>query len=103
MSSFDQLIQTLKNDGKTEKEIGEVLAEIMRATSSKLYTELMLELTDEERKQIDGEDDDKKAKEMILSLYQKHTGKTPEQTVNEFKETFAKGFLEQYEKDRASS
>jgi len=102
MSNFDQLIQTLKNDGKGEEEIGEVLAEVMRATSSKLYTELMLELTDEERKEIDQEDDDKKAREMMFSLYQKHTGKTPEETVNEFKEVFAKGFLEQYEKGKAS-
>lgn len=100
MSNFDQLIQTLKDDGKSEKEIGEVLAEVIRAASSKLYTELMMELTEEERKQVDQEDDDKKAREMMLTFYQRHTGKTPEQTVDELKETFAKGFLEQYKRDK---
>lgn len=43
---------------------------------------------------------DEEADVMIKQLYKQKTGQDPEQKVQEFMMRFAKGFIEQYEKDK---
>lgn len=103
MTKFEELIQTLKKDGKTEEEIAMIVAEVMRAASLKLYTQSMLMLSDDEKKQVEAVEDEEKAEKLLDEFYKKHIGQTPAQAIDELREKFAKGFLEQYEKDQPSN
>jgi len=101
MSYFQQLLQTLKENGVQENEVGIILADLMKSASLKLYTQILDKLNDEDKQSLDAAaDDQEKSLALLNELYQKYMNKTPDEAMEELQEEFAQKFLVGYQADK---
>lgn len=99
MSKMSELMQKLQQDGVSEDQIAVILAEIAKAASLKLYTQLVNAIDDNDRELLEetadkGEDEQEN---LLEALYQKYYDTTPDQAVTDLQEQFAETFLENYD------
>ncbi len=99
-SPNDQVIQILKSQGYTDDQIAKTIGEVATAGATQFYAEAMATFSDEDITAVEKCNTDAEADVMIKQLYRQKTGQDPEQKIQEFMMRFAKGFIEQYEKDK---
>lgn len=96
--SLAQVVDVLQQKGYSEDQIAEILADLTRASYEKLYSQALLALTDEDLTSIE-KAEDKDVNDEIRYFYKLRTGMDPEEEANKFLADFAKGFLEEMEKN----
>lgn len=98
MPSFDELMQILADNQVSEEEIAIITAELVKAATLKLYTEIMTELTDEEQAALEKAENEQAEGELLDSFYELHMGKKPEEAIREYQDELAKNFLVDFKK-----
>lgn len=96
---MEKVIEVMKKLNYTDEQISAVLAEVAKALHSKLYSEMMLLLTEEDLKSIENASE-KDIKDEIRYFYKLRVGKDPDEEAKKFYEDFAKGFIAEYEKTK---
>lgn len=89
---YQEFINKLQKD-KSEEEVGEFIANLLKFGSSELYIAMLTLLTPEDMDAINVIDDDVKADEEITKRFKAKTGKTPEEFLGELRDRVAKGYL----------
>ncbi len=102
-NNLEKVLTILKEQGATEKEIAQFLAELTKVGFGNLYSQAALLFTNEDLKEIEETQGDEASNNKIKEIYLKHTGKNPQQEMDKFIDTFCEGFLREYEKDKAIS
>jgi len=105
MSKMDELLQKLQQDGVSEDQIGIILAEITKAASAKLYTQLVNAIDEQDRQLLDkiAENGEDEADKLLDVLYKKYYETSADQAVNDLQEQFAVTFLENYNKEAVTN
>lgn len=96
-----EVIEILKKENATQDQIEEILSGIIESAYSKLYSEAMLALTEEDLVSIE-HSDETQVDEEIIYFYKLRTGKDPDEEVKQFIDNFAEGFLNEYSKNNPS-
>lgn len=99
---MEKVIEILKQQNYTDEQISAVLAEVTKALYSKLYSEMLLVLTEEDLKSIENTSE-KDINDEIRYFYKLRVGKDPDEEAKKFYEDFAKGFIAEYEKTKANN
>lgn len=90
---LQQVTDILKKQGQTDDQITEFVNELTKAAFTRLYGNLMANLSDEDVAAIELCKDQEEANAKIKELYQKQTGKNPEDEIKEQIDGFAKDFI----------
>lgn len=90
-----EVLEILKKENATQAQIEEIIAGIIKTAYSKLYSEAMLALTEEDLESIEKTDDENVDQEIIY-FYKLRTGKDPDEEVKQFITDFAEAFLKEY-------
>lgn len=99
MSKIDDLFSLLKEDGVPETEMTAMLAELTKMSATKLYTQLVSALSDEDAQLLDEVADDESESEQLLNtLYQKYYNQSADEAITQLQEKFATEFLNNYQK-----
>jgi len=102
MSTFDKLMTKLQADGVSPEEMGVIVAEVMQAAMLKLFTQMRVNLTEAEKRQIDETKDQEEMGRLFDQFYQAHFNQTVAEAIEELREQFAQGFLEKYQQEQGS-
>jgi len=100
MSNIQKLLTTLQQDGVDEDEISFIFAEMTKGASVKLYTQAMIMFDEDKKIQVADAETEEEEGELMDLFYKYYTGKTPEESIKEYQEEFAKNFIEKYEQDK---
>lgn len=73
---FQTWLKNLRKSGKTDEEIGKLLAQVAKYSSLEIYEAIMTTLTKEDMQEVEKIKNDKKAKEKIEELFKKRAGMT---------------------------
>lgn len=90
---FADWLAKLKSEGKTDQEIGQLLAGVAKLSALDIYAALMTSLTEEDMKAVEAIADDEEAKKKMEELFKLRTGMTVDEMVQKAQENFAKGYL----------
>jgi hypothetical protein len=90
------IIEILQNEGKSEDEVADVIAEIINTSSSLLYAKMMEVLTDEDMQIIESCPTDEDADKLIARLYSEITGTTLEEVMNVFLTEYVAAFIKEH-------
>ncbi len=90
----DDILQTwikkLQEQGKTQEEIGKILAGVSSLSSLEVYTAIMDSLTDEDAQEVEKIEDEALAQKRIEELFKQRTGMTVTELVTKIQDAFAK-------------
>lgn len=92
-SIFADWLAKLKQEGKTDEEIGQLLAGVAKLSALDVYAALMTSLTEDDMKAVEAIPDDEQAKAKMEELFKLRTGLTVDELVAKTQEGFAKGYL----------
>lgn len=98
--SLQQVLAILKEQGQTEDQVAEFLSQLTKTGFANMYEDVMQTFTDTDMQAIEACDTQEKADALIRDLYRTRIGKDPDEQMQLFLDTFAKGFLDSYEKER---
>lgn len=101
-ASFKQVMDLLREQNVPEEEIAQILENLTQTASTKFYAEAMAEFSDEDLKEIEDASTNEEANTLIAQKFQEKTGRDPEMAMQQFLNTFAQGFIVQYQKDKAN-
>ena len=90
---FSDWLSNLKAEGKTDEEIGQMLAGVAKLSALDVYAALMTSLTEEDMKTVEQITDDEEAKKKMEELFAKRAGMSIDQLVQRSQEAFATGYL----------
>lgn len=91
---FKKWVDHRKKAGKSEKEIGEEFAGVIRLSALEAFTEALTALTKEDRKVIEDIEDDDEAEKKLAELYEQRTGKTFDSVIDRVQREFLEKSLE---------
>lgn len=90
---FADWLKRLKDEGKTDEEIGQLLAGVAKLSALDVYAALMTSLTEEDMKEVEAIADDEAAKKKMEELFKLRSGMTVDEMVQKVQEGFAEGYL----------
>lgn len=90
---FSDWLKSLKQEGKTDEQIGQLLAGVAKLSALDVYAALMTSLTEEDMKEVEQIGDDEQAKKRMEELFKLRSGMTVEELVKKSQEEFAAGYL----------
>lgn len=89
---FKKWLDKLKTEGRTDEEIGKMLAGVAKLSAAAVYMALMTALTEEDMKSVEAIESDGEAKKKMEKLFKLRTG----MSVRELAEKAQSGFAEEY-------
>ncbi|HLD34721.1 MAG TPA: hypothetical protein VJB62_02560 [Patescibacteria group bacterium] len=92
-STFADWLKRLKTEGKTDEEIGQMLAGVAKLSALDVYAALMTSLTEEDMKEVEAIGDDEQAKKRMEELFKQRSGMTVDELVTKVQEGFAEGYI----------
>jgi len=92
---FQPVLTFLKQQGATEDEIANTIADITQGATMLLYKEALETFSDEDMQQIENAPDDELANKLIAERYAQKVGVPPEELLTVFLKDFVKNFLEE--------
>ena len=92
-SVFTDWLAKLKAEGKSDEEIGQLLAGVAKLSALDVYAALMTSLTEDDMKEVEAIADDEAAKKRMEELFAKRTGLSLDQLIQQSQEAFAGGYL----------
>lgn len=92
-SIFSDWLAKLKAEGKTDQEIGQLLAGLSKLSALNVYSAIMSSLTEDDMKEVEAIADEGQAKQKMEELFKLRTGMTVDELVKKSQEEFAKGYL----------
>lgn len=92
-SIFSDWLAKLKAEGKTDQEIGQLLAGLSKLSALNVYSAIMSSLTEDDMKVVEAIADEEQAKQKMEELFKLRTGMTVDELVKKSQEEFAKGYL----------
>lgn len=92
-SIFTDWLAKLKAEGKTDEEIGQMLAGVAKLSALDVYAGLMTSLTEEDMKEVEAIADDEAAKKRMEELFKLRSGMSVDDLVKKVQEGFARGYL----------
>ena len=92
-NQFGKFLTQLKSQGKTNEEVGQLLAGVAKLSALDVYAALMTSLTEEDMKEVEAISDDEEAKKKMEELFKQRTGSSIDQLVQQSQEAFATGYL----------
>lgn len=92
-TAFTDWLTKLKNEGKTDEEIGQMLAGVAKLSALSLYNAMMTSLTEEDMRAVEAIPDDEAAKKKMEELFRERTGMTVDQLAKSAQENFARGYI----------
>ena len=90
---FADWLKRLKTEGKTDEEIGQMLAGVAKLSALDVYAALMTSLTEEDMKEVEAIGDDEQAKKRMEELFKQRSGMTVDELVTKVQEGFAEGYI----------
>lgn len=101
-TKIQKVIEALKEQGATEEQIVEFLANLTKTSFSNLYATAAALFTEEDLAAVEACKTQEEISEKVKQLYALRTGKNPEEEAQKFLDVFAEGFLAEYEKEKAA-
>ena len=92
-SVFSDWLKKLKADGKTDQEIGQLLAGLSKLSALNVYSAIMSSLTEDDMKEVEAIADEGQARQKMEELFKIRTGMTVDELVEKSQSEFAKGYL----------
>jgi hypothetical protein len=92
-SEFGKFLAHLKSQGKSDEEIGQLLAGVAKLSALDVYAALMTSLTEEDMKEVEAIGDDEAAKKRMEELFKLRSGMTVDEVVGKVQNGFAGGYL----------
>lgn len=89
---FIEFIDKLKKD-KTDEEVGEFLANLMKFGATELYLTMITQLKEEDFEALDKITEEEKALQEVKDRFKLRTGYTPEEFVVKLRDKIAQGYL----------
>jgi len=80
-SVFADWLKRLKDEGKTDEQIGQLLAGVAKLSALDVYAALMTSLTEEDMKEVEAIGDDEQAKKRMEELFKFRSGMTVDEMV----------------------
>lgn len=90
---FTDWLAKLKAEGKTDEEVGQLLAGVAKLSALDVYAALMTSLTEEDMKTVEAITDDEEAKKKMEELFKLRSGMTVDEMVKKAQEGFARGYI----------
>jgi len=90
---FADWLKRLKDEGKTDEEIGQMLAGVAKLSALDVYAALMTSLTEEDMKEVEAIGDDEAAKKRMEELFRERSGMTVDEMVTKVQEGFARSYV----------
>ncbi|MDP3724453.1 MAG: hypothetical protein Q8R11_02340 [bacterium] len=97
---LQQILAILQQKGWTDDQLAQLTTDLTKAAFSKLYSEAMTSFTEEDLQAIEACADQVAANVEIQKRYQMRTGRDAQADMQQFLDTFAQGFMEEYEKEK---
>ncbi len=92
-NKFVNFLAHLKSQGKTDEEIGQLLAGVAKLSALDVYAALMTSLTEDDMKEVEAIADEEQAKKRMEELFRERSGMTVDEMVQKAQEGFASGYL----------
>ena len=92
-STFAEWLKRLKDEGKTDEQIGQLLAGVAKLSALDVYAALMTSLTEEDMKEVEAIADDEQAKKRMEELFKFRSGMTVDEMVKKVQEGFARSYV----------
>ena len=92
-SVFVDWLNKLKAEGKTDQEIGQLLAGLSKLSAMNVYSAIMSSLTEDDMKEVEAIADEGQARQKMEELFKIRTGMTVDELVEKSQSEFAKGYL----------
>ena len=92
-SVFADWLKRLKDEGKTDEQIGQLLAGVAKLSALDVYAALMTSLTEEDMKEVEAIGDDEQAKKRMEELFKFRSGMTVDEMVKKVQEGFARSYV----------
>ena len=92
-SIFSDWLKRLKDERKTDEEIGQLLAGVAKLSALDVYAALMTSLTEEDMKEVEAISDDEAAKKRMEELFKQRSGMTVDELVAKVQQGFAEGYI----------
>ncbi|MEK7111165.1 MAG: hypothetical protein AAB856_01080 [Patescibacteria group bacterium] len=92
-SVFGEWLNKLKAEGKTDQEIGQLLAGLSKLSALNVYSAIMSSLTEDDMKEVEAIADEGQARQKMEELFKIRTGMTVDELVGKSQSEFAKGYL----------
>jgi len=92
-NEFGKFLTHLKSQGKTDEEIGQLLAGVAKLSALDVYAALMTSLTEEDMKEVEAISDDEAAKKRMEELFVERAGMSIDQLVQQSQDAFAEGYI----------
>ena len=83
----------MKDERKTDEEIGQLLAGVAKLSALDVYAALMTSLTEEDMKEVEAISDDEAAKKRMEELFKQRSGMTVDELVAKVQQGFAEGYI----------
>lgn len=101
-TKLERVIEILIDQGATDDQIVEFTTELSQKGFSQMYTEALGAFTDEDLDMIDKipESEPERLAAEVKRLYKERTDNDPEEFMKKFLDSFAAGFLIEYEKEQ---
>lgn len=90
---FSNWLAKLKAEGKTDEEVGQLLAGVAKLSALDVYAALMTSLTEEDMKEVEAIAGDEAAKKRMEELFKLRSGMTVDEMVEKVQEGFARGYI----------
>ena len=90
---FTDWLKRLKEEGKTDEQIGQILAGVAKLSALDVYAALMTSLTEEDMKEVEAVGDDEQAKKRMEELFKFRSGMTVDEMVKKVQEGFARSYV----------
>src|SRR3989338_6824474 len=90
---FTDWLKRLKEEGKTDEQIGQLLAGVAKLSALDVYAALMTSLTEEDMKEVEAIGDDEQAKKRMEELFKQRSGMTVDEMVTKVQEGFARSYV----------
>lgn len=98
--TLQNLLETLKNAGATEKELVDLTESVTKAAAAKFYTEVMANLTKEDIEAINLAKNQEEADTLIQDKFRQRTGKDAHQIKDQILGDIAKEHFETYSRSQ---
>lgn len=102
-ANFKQVIEALEKEGVDQEQIAQIVEDLAKTASTKFYAEATALFSEEDLDEIDAAQTEDETNQIISRKFQERTGRDPEIAMQQFLNTFAQGFLEEYRKSKANS
>lgn len=95
--NFNEVIEILKKEGLSDKQIGEFIVNLNNALSGHLYLILVESLSEEDMQKLNTVSDDVQRETQMRQIFEQKTGKDLKELSDTFIQTFTRDFLEGYQ------